>query len=323
MTDSTSLRKQIDGYLKALSLHKRLPSNLYEPMEYLLSLPAKRIRPLLVLMAYQAISKGDPSPALPLAAAVELFHNFTLMHDDIMDHAPVRRGQQTVHIKWNINTAILSGDAMFAKTMHMVTEVNPAAAAGLIREYSRVALEVCEGQMEDMDLAGMRDVTVEAYLEMIRKKTAALLGGALTMGAMAANADPEIVAQLRIFGETMGVGFQLQDDLMDAFPPEGFGKQVGGDIQENKKTYLLLRAFELADDNQKVALNRLMDEEEEPETKVRGVLDLYSSLQIENETRQKIDYYFQQAREAAIPLTAYPEFIPLVQYLQEIATRSQ
>jgi geranylgeranyl diphosphate synthase type II len=322
MSNITALRKEVEDFLKAIDFDSKSPKNLYAPMGYLLSLPAKRIRPLLCLMAYEAASGKDPQPALPVAAAVELFHNFTLMHDDIMDRAPVRRGQPTVHIKWNVNTAILSGDALFAMTMGMVAGAFPEKAQALIAEYTDVAMGVCEGQMEDMDLAEETAVTIPQYIEMIRKKTAVLLGGCLTLGAIAGGASGSVIGQLREFGEKMGVAFQLQDDLMDAFPPDGFGKQVGGDIQENKKTFLLLRCYELADEAQKARLDQLLYGGTTDAEKVEGVLDLYRTLGIEAETRQLIDRYFGEALEVAGKFSGHSRFESIVQFLQDIARRS-
>ncbi|MEM9985929.1 MAG: polyprenyl synthetase family protein, partial [Bacteroidota bacterium] len=246
MQQAAALKQDIENHIKGLNLFELSPHNLYAPMGYILSLKGKRIRPILTLLAYQGVSGQVPHQAMNLAVSLELFHNFTLMHDDIMDRAPMRRGQPAVHIKWDENIAILSGDALFAFSMGLVVEGFPQHAAALAKEYARVAMGVCEGQMEDLDMAQQEQVSIEEYIEMIRKKTAVLLGGCLSLGALAAGASAELADEMRRYGEMLGIAFQLQDDLMDAFPPENFGKQVGGDIIENKKTYLFLKALELA-----------------------------------------------------------------------------
>ena len=321
MNASSDLKAAVDGYIDALSLGEKQPENLYRPMAYILSLKGKRIRPVLTLLAYEAVSGQDGKAALPLAAALELFHNFTLMHDDIMDRAPVRRGKPTVHKVWNEDIAILSGDALFAFSMEQVVAAFPDKAAALIAEYTRVSLEVCEGQMEDMDLAAQEEVSLPEYIEMIRKKTAALLGGCLCMGALAGGASPAVVEKLRAFGELLGIAFQLQDDLMDAFPPKGFGKQVGGDIIENKKTFLLLKAMELADETQRRRLRTIFSMEMNPETKVNEVLALFGALGIEGHTEALIHQYFEKARILSRELAGEIHFDPLLQYLAEIADR--
>ncbi|MEZ4827646.1 MAG: polyprenyl synthetase family protein [Bacteroidia bacterium] len=319
MTNTKELKAAVEQHIENLGLDHRRPANLYQPMGYILSLKGKRIRPILTMLAYEAVSGNDPQRAMNLAVAVEVFHNFTLVHDDIMDRAPVRRGNPTVHIRWNENTAILSGDALLALSMDMVTCDFPSRAAALIKEYTRVSLEVCEGQMEDMDLAFQEEATIAEYLEMIRKKTAALLGGCMSLGAIAGGAGDEIVAQFCAFGESLGIGFQLQDDLMDAFPPEGFGKQVGGDIIENKKTYLLLKAQELADQTQRQEISRLLADNSDD--KVERMLQIFRQLNIHSHTQELIQNYFSKATLLGQELAKKTDFEPLRAYLQEIASR--
>ncbi|MDX2250212.1 MAG: polyprenyl synthetase family protein [Bacteroidia bacterium] len=319
MYNTTELKAAVEQHIENLGLDQRKPANLYQPMAYILSLKGKRIRPILTLLAYQAVSGANPMKAMNLAVAVEVFHNFTLVHDDIMDRAPVRRGNATVHIKWNENIAILSGDALLAFSMDLVTGDFPERAAPLMKEYTRVSLAVCEGQMEDMDLALQEHATIPDYLEMIRKKTAVLLGGCMSLGSLAGGADEEIVGQFREFGESLGIGFQLQDDLMDAFPPEGFGKQVGGDIIENKKTYLLLKAQELADPSQRKTIAALMAENSD--SKVEKMLEIFRQLDIESHTQALIHRYFEKAKYLGQALSQKTHFEPLRSYLQEIASR--
>lgn len=258
------------------------PSELYLPCEYMMSLGGKRLRPALALLAADLFS-DNPDPALPAAWAVEVFHNFTLMHDDIMDAAPLRRGKQTVHTKWNVNTGILSGDVMLIFAYQLLAEVpNPALALALIRTFNRVATEVCEGQQMDMNFEQRDDVTLSEYLRMIELKTAVLLGGALEMGALCAGANAEDVGHLYEFGRLAGVAFQIQDDLLDTYgDPEKFGKQVGGDILQNKKTYLVLKALEVAPEADCAELlRRMQTNSDNPEEKVAAVRALFDRNQV-------------------------------------------
>jgi len=321
MSTSADLKSTIEAHILSLDLGARKPANLYEPMAYILSLKGKRIRPILTLLAYQAVSGEVPTGALNLAASVELFHNFTLMHDDIMDRAPVRRGMPSVHVKWNEDIAILSGDALFAYSMGLVVKDFPEHAARLAEEFASVAMGVCEGQQEDLDLASQAEATIPAYIEMIRKKTAVLLGGCLSMGAMASGAEESLVEDFRNFGEYAGIAFQLQDDLMDAFPPANFGKQVGGDILENKKTFLYLKALELGDEAQTARLRELFGTQDGGEEKVKEVLGIFEALNIPQHTQQLIEDYFEKARNLAASLNDRANFGAVLDYLQVIAKR--
>ena len=320
---NADLKTLVNDHIQQLPFSQLKPAHLYQPMAYLLKLGGKRIRPILTMLAYQAVSGKNPKKALNLATSLELFHNFTLMHDDIMDRAPMRRGQASVHAKWNEDIAILSGDALFAFSMEMMVKEFPQKAAALIQAYSEVSMEVCEGQMEDMDMAEMPDADIPMYIEMIRKKTAALLGGCLRMGAIAGGASQDIQQQFKEFGESLGLGFQLQDDLMDAFPPEGFGKQEGGDIIENKKTFLLLKTQELADSDQSKALSSLLaiQQDEDNERKVKGVLTIMKELNIPAITQELIDFYFKKAQDLGKELAEKTQFEGLKSYLELIAKR--
>ncbi|MEM8890307.1 MAG: polyprenyl synthetase family protein [Bacteroidota bacterium] len=321
MHSHESLKNLIESHFDNFPFDSLSPKNLYEPMSYILKMKGKRIRPILTLMAYKAVSGEEIERALNLASGVELFHNFTLMHDDIMDKAPVRRGKPTVHKVWNTDIAILSGDAMFAYSMGLIMQGFEQRAAQLGLEFSKVAMEVCEGQMEDMDFEERNDVTIPDYLEMIRKKTAALLGGCMSLGAIAGGADQRIVKLFRAFGESLGIGFQLQDDLMDAFPPEGFGKQVGGDILVNKKTFLVLKALELAKGADKEELEFLLSTSEDHPEKVEKVLNIFRKLDIENHTAILIKEYFDKARSMSKELGELTDFEALKEYLQSIFKR--
>jgi geranylgeranyl diphosphate synthase, type II len=221
------------------------PKNLYEPIDYILQLGGKRIRPVLTLMAADIFSK-DYKKALPAALAVEVFHNFTLVHDDIMDDAPLRRGKKTVHEKWDINTGILSGDAMLILAYKYFENYEPIVFQKLAKLFSKTALEVCDGQQLDVDFETRNDVTIDEYINMIRLKTSVLVAAALKMGAIVAESSEEDANLIYDFGLNLGLAFQLQDDYLDTFgDPETFGKQVGGDIMENKKTFLYLKALEV------------------------------------------------------------------------------
>lgn len=294
--DPAALRSLIEEGIAALPFAHKTPTRLYQPLAYILGLKGKRLRPMLVLLTYQAYTKSSPNACLQTALAVELFHNFTLLHDDIMDNAPTRRGEPTVHVKWDENVAILAGDALFAHTHGMIAEEFPALAAQLIQLYTRFALEVCEGQMEDMDLAAQPHATVDAYVAMIEKKTAALLGGALRLGALAAGAPTADQEILEAFGRHAGIGFQLQDDYLDAFADEEtFGKKAGGDIIENKKTYLWLQAYAKANATQRAELDRWAATTGHDDSKVAAVLALYSELGIDTDTRAYAHHWFERA----------------------------
>jgi geranylgeranyl diphosphate synthase, type II len=321
MQQPAELKTALEIHLKAIADRPSWQSGLYAPMSYILGLGGKRIRPMLLLMSYQAMSGRDGTEALNCATAVEFFHNFSLIHDDIMDNAPVRRGKPTVHEKWNTNTAILSGDAMFALAYeYLIVGFEPRAAA-LMREFTRVSVGVCEGQMQDMEMAGQR-ASIPQYIEMIRKKTAMLIGGSLSIGAIAAGAQPEEVAQLYALGETAGIGFQLHDDYLDVYAPaDKFGKQVGGDILENKMTFLLIRCIEKADAIQKRELDRLLYEEPSPEAKVAGVMALYEALGIKAETMAEMDRYFAAADALAADLRSRPGFGLIDDFFQSLSKR--
>ncbi len=281
------------------------PSRLYGPIRYILSLGGKRTRPLLVLLACEM--HGTPyAKALKPALAVEVFHNFTLMHDDIMDKAPLRRGNATVHEKWDSNVAILSGDAMMVKAYGLLLETPHALLPQVLALFNKCALEVCEGQQLDMDFEALSSVSEAQYIEMIRLKTAVLLGTSLELGALLGGATNANAAALREFGISLGIAFQLKDDLLDAFgDQEKTGKQVGGDILANKKTFLLVKALALATDGLKNALlGWLNNSAAGPLEKIRAVKEIYAQLGIEQLARLEIDRYFQHglALLEALPL---------------------
>ncbi|WP_400192754.1 polyprenyl synthetase family protein [Hymenobacter sp. B81] len=274
------------------------PQELYEPIRYSMSMGGKRIRPLLTLLGAQLFTDRWQTVALKPALAVEVFHNFTLLHDDIMDQAPLRRGQPTVHVKWNPNTAILSGDVMLVRAYELLFDIEPALLPELLRRFSQTAAEVCEGQQLDMNFETEARVSIAQYLDMIRLKTAVLLGFALELGARLGGASPQDADHLRRFGTDIGLAFQLRDDLLDVYGDAAtFGKRVGGDIVSDKKTYLLLTALEAANETQKATLSQWMglNSPETAEAKVRAVTAVYDQLQVRPRTEALINDYFQDA----------------------------
>lgn len=297
MSSIKAFKEEIDKAIEALDLEKE-PKELYQPVSYILSLGGKRLRPLLVMLG-NGLFNGNPSWALQPALAIEVFHNFTLIHDDIMDKAPLRRGNSTVHEKWNNDIAILSGDVMMIKAYELLVQTQVEFLPEILTLFNRTALEVCEGQQEDMNFEKRNDVSIDEYLEMISKKTAVLLGCAMETGAITAGASQADRSNIYAFGKNIGIAFQLKDDLLDAYAEEGFGKQVGGDIIANKKTYLLLKAFEQADETDKNTLNALLtDNSIEPKEKVAKVKAIYDKLAIGEHTEALCKHYFDKAMQA-------------------------
>jgi geranylgeranyl diphosphate synthase type II len=282
-------------YLKAQHCDKE-PKNLYEPIHYILDLGGKRMRPVLTLMSAE-IFDSEYSNALPAALAVEVFHNFSLVHDDIMDDAPLRRGNVTVHEKWDINTGILSGDAMLILAYQYFEHYEPIIFRELAKLFSKTALEVCEGQQWDVDFETRSDVTIPEYLKMIEYKTAVLVAAAMKMGAIVAQTSIENGDLIYDFGLNLGLAFQLQDDYLDAFgDPATFGKQVGGDIIENKKTYLYLKAIEFASSEERKQLLQLFSVSlEDNLSKIEAVKTLFNTTGASKATQQAIQDYTLKA----------------------------
>lgn len=296
----------VDAQLKLLDFPTR-PDSLYEPVRYMLAIGGKRIRPVMVLMANEMFG-GSTVNALPAAMGVEVFHNFTLLHDDIMDKAPLRRGKSTVHEKWNPNIAILSGDAMFVKSCQLMM-MSPTSAVPVVMDlFLKVAQEVCEGQQLDMDFENAGKVHIPEYLEMIRLKTAVLVGASLGIGAAVAGATKDEVKHLIDFGVNLGVAFQLQDDILDVYgDAQKFGKQVGGDIMANKKTYLLLTALENAGESALAELNKWLSYSgENSNEKVIAVTALYDQLRVRTIAEEKMEQLYAEALSHldALPLSA-------------------
>ncbi len=316
---------EINEAISQLSL-KKSPQNLYDPIRYLMALGGKRMRPMLTLIGY-SLFKDDYQKALYPALGVEVFHNFTLMHDDIMDKAPLRRGNPTVHEKWNDSVAILSGDTMLVKAYELMMEVETSLIRQVLQLFNQCAAEVCEGQQLDMDFETQDAVTKEEYLEMIRLKTAVLPGFCLQLGALIAQAPAEQAEALRQIGENMGIAFQLKDDLLDVYGNQAqFGKKVGGDIAANKKTFLMITAREQATGNLKHQLEKwLATESIETETaKIEGVTAIYNQLKIREQTETKIEAYFQKALKQLEDICT-PDIRkqPLIQLMEQLAAREK
>jgi len=303
------LRLFLDHLQQHLSgLKGKTPAELYEPENYILSLGGKRLRPLLTLAACDLFN-ADPKKALHAALAVELFHNFSLIHDDILDVAPLRRNQPTVHTKWNTGIAILSGDAMLVKAFMALESHEPTEYKQLSIVLQRTAIEVCEGQQMDMNFENAADVSVEDYVRMITCKTACLLGCSLQMGAIAAGADSRSQEILYHFGVNLGISFQLMDDLLDAFGKSpAFGKQPGGDIIANKKTFLLVKARELANNEQRQKMQALSNETK-PSLKINGMLDIFKELNVEAICRTEAEKHTDAALQGINNLPATEEKI--------------
>jgi geranylgeranyl diphosphate synthase type II len=287
----------ISDYFSELHLTKE-PKNLYQPIEYILSLGGKRMRPILTLMATEVFDV-DCKKALAAATAIEVFHNFSLVHDDIMDDAPLRRGNETVHEKWDINTGILSGDAMLILAYQHFEEYEPKIFRDLAKLFSKTALEVCEGQQYDVDFETRDDVTIPEYLKMIEYKTAVLVGAAMKMGAIVAETSEENANLIYDFGLNLGIAFQLQDDYLDAFgDPETFGKQVGGDIIENKKTYLYLKAMQFSNEDEKEQLTHLFSiQPNDNSDKIESVKAIFNQTKASEATQKAIQEYTFKAFE--------------------------
>ncbi len=295
MQNIETYQKSFLSYLEDFVVNKE-PKNLYEPINYILKLGGKRLRPVLTLMTSE-IFNGSTSAAMDAALSVEVFHNFSLIHDDIMDDAPLRRGKATVHEKWDLNTGILSGDAMLILAYQLFENYEPKIFQALAKLFSKTALEVCEGQQYDIDFETRNDVTIPEYLKMIEYKTAVLVGAAMKMGAIVAEASEEDQNLIYDFGRYLGVAFQLQDDYLDAFGnPETFGKQVGGDILENKKTYLYLKTLELGNNSEKTSLLDLMiNKALTDDEKVEKVKALFNASGAADATQLAVKDYTQKA----------------------------
>ncbi|GGG40124.1 polyprenyl synthetase family protein [Hymenobacter glacieicola] len=322
--DLSQLTDRINSALAPLQYGEQ-PTALYEPIRYIMALGGKRIRPLLTLLGAQLFT-DELEPALKPALATEVFHNFTLLHDDLMDQAPLRRGQATVHEKWNPNVAILSGDVMLVRAYELFLDVPAALLPHVLRRFSQTAAEVCEGQQWDMNFETETEVSIVQYLDMIRLKTAVLLGFALELGALLGGASRQDADHLRQFGVGIGVAFQLRDDLLDVYGDAAtFGKRVGGDILSDKKTYLLLTAQAQASEAQRATLAQHIGQPvASADAKVQAVRTIYDELEIRPQTEALINDYFLDALQH-LERVAAPETRknPLRQLALQLMEREQ
>lgn len=287
-------RKLIEEEIEQ-ELYPANPAGLYEPISYFLALGGKRMRPALLLLAAEMYDASLES-AMNAALSIEYFHNFTLVHDDIMDQAELRRGKSTVHKKWNENTGILSGDAVLVKAYQRLQSYSGTTLNDLLKVFNDCAIWVCEGQQYDMDFENRDDVFLDEYLEMIRLKTAVLLGGSLKMGGIVAGVSGEEQEKLFRIGESLGIAFQLQDDYLDIYGDQAkFGKSGGGDIEANKKTFFYLQAMELANEEQKSKLKSLYAQQEGGQDKIDAVTNLFTDLELGDLARNRMQMYFEQA----------------------------
>ena len=317
MYTADEILNKVNNFIANLP-YEREPESLYAPVKYVLSMGGKRIRPTLMLLAYNMF-KDDPECILMQAVGLETYHNYTLLHDDLMDHADLRRGHETVHKRWNDNQAVLSGDTMLVLAYERMAQGLTDKLGEVLSLFTQTALEIGEGQQYDIDFETRNDVSEEEYIEMIRLKTSVLLACALKIGAILGGASQTDADNLYKFGEQIGLAFQLQDDYLDVYgDPKVFGKAVGGDIASNKKTYMLINAFNCADDRQRKELQCLIGAEAfHRDEKVAAVTALYNEIGIDKMAKDKMDFFFEQSKryldavsiseERKLELRAYAE----------------
>jgi geranylgeranyl diphosphate synthase type II len=320
MKNIQELGSIIEQEIQAIS-YPTNPNLLYDPISYIMGLKGKRMRPILLLMAHQLFDENLETAISP-ALAIEVFHNFTLLHDDIMDNAPLRRGNSTVHEKWNSNVAILSGDTMMIQSYQLFAKVAECSVKQVLEVFSKAAIEVCEGQQWDMDFETQDDVEIADYLKMIEYKTAVLLAASLKIGAITANASVEDQNNLYEFGKNIGIAFQLKDDLLDAFGnPETFGKQVGGDILACKKTYLYLKALEVANVSQLEKLTDVyLDDHYPEEEKIENVKSLFEQMEIPMHTKNLMLAYQTKAMKHLESISSENK-APLIAFSNKLMNR--
>ena len=322
MLNSNDVLTLVNDYLAHIA-YERKPESLYEPIKYVLSLGGKRIRPSLLLLAYN-LYKDDPKTVLPVACALETYHNYTLLHDDLMDNADLRRGHMTVHKRWNANTAILSGDSMLVLAFNQMLQCEKSKLSDILSLFTVTALEIGEGQQYDMDFENRNDVTESEYIEMIRLKTSVLLACATKMGAILAGASESDTERLYAFGEKLGLAFQLQDDFLDVYgDTKVFGKAIGGDILSNKKTYMLINALAKADERQRNVLqNWLLMPNPDPQEKIAAITEIYNEIGINELATEKIRFYFNESLKE-LDAVAIPDErkVELLAYTKELMKR--
>ena len=297
MKTANEILQLINRYIDEMP-YNRQPASLYEPIRYILSLGGKRIRPTLMMLAYN-LYQEDPASILPQACGLETYHNFTLLHDDLMDHADMRRGNPTVHVKWDANTAILSGDTMLLMAFKLMMQCPQEYLHAVLDVFTETTLEIDEGQQYDISFETRDDVREEEYIEMIRLKTSVLLACALKIGAILGGASASDAENLYKFGEQIGLAFQLQDDFLDVYGnPKVFGKAIGGDILCNKKTFMLINAFNKADEAQRKELEKWVNAvNPDPQQKIAAVTTLYNNIGVNRLAEERIRYYFDESRK--------------------------
>ena len=297
MKTANEILQLINRYIDEMP-YNRQPASLYEPIRYILSLGGKRIRPTLMMLAYN-LYQEDPESILPQACGLETYHNFTLLHDDLMDHADMRRGNPTVHVKWDANTAILSGDTMLLMAFKLMMQCPQEYLHAVLDVFTETTLEIDEGQQCDISFETRDDVREEEYIEMIRLKTSVLLACALKIGAILGGASASDAENLYKFGEQIGLAFQLQDDFLDVYgDPKVFGKTIGGDILCNKKTFMLINAFNKADEAQRKELEKWVNAvNPDPQQKIAAVTTLYNNIGVDRLAEERIRYYFDESRK--------------------------
>ena len=313
----TELLDRINTGLKELALPTG-PKNLYDPIKYILNIGGKRVRPMLAMLAYQLYKKDVDKVVLPILA-LEVFHNFTLVHDDIMDEAPLRRGNETVHTKWDSNIAILSGDVMVVKAYDLLSNTPADVLPTILKKFNKCAQEVCEGQQKDMDFENLPSVTVEEYLDMIRQKTAVLLGFSLEMGAILAGAPSEESDKLYEIGVNLGLAFQLQDDLLDLYGGDSFGKQIGGDIINKKKSILITKALELS--SSKRDLLTIYNSSKDQANKIEQVTNYFKTLGVKKEVELMVELYEDNGNDKINSLKPSTNPTILLNFINVLKTR--
>ena len=316
--------KKVNRYINKIS-YTRKPQSLYIPIKYVLNIGGKRIRPILMLLSYN-LYKDDAEKIMSTACAIETYHNYTLLHDDLMDEAPIRRGKPTVHTKWNANQAILSGDSMLVLAYKFLINCSQKHLSKCLNLFTDTALEIGEGQQYDMEFENRTDVTVDEYINMIRLKTSVLLACAMKIGAILANATDEDAENLYKFGEQIGIAFQLQDDYLDVYgDPKVFGKKIGGDIISNKKTYMLITAFERANSNQLAELNKWINKKKfNHAEKIAVIRSIYDEIGVNEFAKYMIDYYYKEGQKylakVNVPINRK---LPLETYIEEMMKRQK
>ena len=297
------------------------PNELYDPINYILNLKSKRVRPILSLLSYSLFKKDIDKITEP-SIALEFFHNFTLIHDDIMDNADIRRGEDTIHKKWNNNIGILSGDLLMIFAYKMLENVEEKTFKKTFQRYNNIAVKVCEGQQYDMNFEVENEISEDDYLKMITLKTAVLIGFSLELGGLIANKEKLITDQLYIAGENFGISFQLMDDYLDVFGSAEFGKKIGGDISSNKKTYLIIKLLEKANSTDKESILKLMNDNKEEENKIKFITDMMLKYQIDKIAKQKMDIYFDEGMKILSSISSKKnKILELKNYFEKMRER--